>query len=59
MKIRKLKFQVGDKVRNVRGRVGKITAIGQMIADEGKLIATVYRLGRNSYWHEWQLERVK
>jgi hypothetical protein len=57
--IRQLKFKVGDKVKNVRGRVGKITGIGAMYGDDKRVICILYRLGKKSYWHEWQIEKSK
>lgn len=53
MTIRKLKFQVGDWVRTPRSS-GRITAIG--MSDYGHVL---YRLGRNQYWFDWQLRRVR
>jgi hypothetical protein len=47
---RKLPFQVGDAVKTPAG-VRIITAIGLQLRTK----SVVYRVGRNQYWHGWQI----
>jgi hypothetical protein len=51
------KFSVGDKVRTIRGKIGRITAIGGFYAED-RFISPVFRVGKKSYWYEWQISRV-
>jgi len=48
------KFQVGDKVKTFSGKVGRVTAIGGFYID-GKFSSPVFRVGKKTYWYEWQL----
>jgi hypothetical protein len=42
------KFQRGDIVKTPKGR-GVVSAVGLQVG------TLVYRVGRSTYWHQWQL----
>lgn len=51
---KRLPFNVGDTVKTPTG-VRVITAIGMQQISK----AIVYRVGRNQYWHGWQISKTK
>ena len=58
VRVRQLKFRVGDLVRTPAGDIGKITHIGGLRDDYDRLIDINYRVfGR--YWSPWQLKRQR